>query len=128
MSTVECVAVPRRSVRARFLLGSNTMRERTMLRAAVSAFALGAIGCASQHPTLVDTPHASASESTQRVRALWERRADQGVARDFCLGVGDLVEVTVFHFPELQGTRARITPAGNIALPVIGEVHAAGLT
>jgi polysaccharide export outer membrane protein len=43
------------------------------------------------------------------------------------LGVGDTVRVTVFQNPDLT-TETRITDAGTISFPMIGEVPLAGLT
>lgn len=43
------------------------------------------------------------------------------------LGREDLIEISVFEVPELNRT-VRITEAGTISLPLIGEVQAAGLT
>lgn len=43
------------------------------------------------------------------------------------LGVGDLVEVSVFGVPDLS-TKTRITGSGDIYLPLIDYVHVAGLT
>jgi polysaccharide export outer membrane protein len=72
---------------------------------------------------------ASTSPETQaRVAALWKARTSQGVPVDFCLGPGDLLDITVFHFPEMQGLKVRVPPTGVIRLPLIGELEAAGLT
>ena len=43
------------------------------------------------------------------------------------LGTEDLIEVTVFEVPDLNRT-VRIAESGTIALPLIGEMPAAGLT
>jgi len=43
------------------------------------------------------------------------------------LGVGDLIEVSVFSVPELA-TKTRISGSGDIYLPLIDYVHVAGLT
>ena len=43
------------------------------------------------------------------------------------LGVGDLVEVTVYGVPELS-TKARIGSNGDLYLPLIDYVHVADLT
>jgi polysaccharide biosynthesis/export protein len=62
-----------------------------------------------------------------RVDMLWKERA--GAAETaFCLGPGDLVEVSVPRVDDMQGLRARIDPAGTITLPHVGAIQAAGLT
>jgi polysaccharide export outer membrane protein len=43
------------------------------------------------------------------------------------LGVGDLVELSVYDVPELN-TRTRVSSAGNLYLPLIDYVHVDGLT
>ena len=43
------------------------------------------------------------------------------------LGVGDLIEVSVFGVPELA-TKARVSGSGDIYLPLIDYVHVGGLT
>lgn len=43
------------------------------------------------------------------------------------LGTEDLLEVSVFEVPELNRS-VRISESGTVALPLIGEIHAAGLT
>jgi polysaccharide export outer membrane protein len=43
------------------------------------------------------------------------------------LGVGDLVELTVYDVPELT-TKTRISSTGDINCPLIGATHVAGLT
>jgi len=43
------------------------------------------------------------------------------------LGAGDLIEVSVYNVPELA-TKARVSTAGDIYLPLIDYVHVQGLT
>ena len=43
------------------------------------------------------------------------------------LGVGDLIEISVFNVPELKA-RARVSNAGDVYLPLIDYVHVEGLT
>jgi polysaccharide export outer membrane protein len=43
------------------------------------------------------------------------------------LGIGDLIEVSVYNVPELN-TRTRVGTAGDLYLPLIDEVHVDGLT
>jgi polysaccharide biosynthesis/export protein len=43
------------------------------------------------------------------------------------LGVGDLIEVSVYNVPELS-TKARVSNSGDVYLPLIDYVHVEGLT
>jgi len=43
------------------------------------------------------------------------------------LGVGDLIEISVFGVPDLS-TKARISGSGDVYLPLIDYVHLASLT
>jgi polysaccharide export outer membrane protein len=43
------------------------------------------------------------------------------------LGTEDLLEISVFEVPDLNRT-VRISETGTISLPLLGEIHAAGLT
>ena len=43
------------------------------------------------------------------------------------LGVGDLIEVSVYNVPELA-TKARVGNSGDVYLPLIDHVHVEGLT
>src|SRR5262249_52277937 len=45
-----------------------------------------------------------------------------------CLGPGDLLEISVFRWPDLQNYRTRVSPSGTIALPLLGTMRAGGLT
>jgi polysaccharide export outer membrane protein len=74
----------------------------------------------------VSQSQAAASQDT-RVHKLWMERS--GAAESaFCLGPGDLLEITVPRVDEIQGMHARISPVGTITLPHVGTIQAAGLT
>jgi len=47
--------------------------------------------------------------------------------RDYHMGILDLIEVKVLYADDL-GRTIRIDSRGNISLPLVGEIHAAGLT
>jgi len=49
-------------------------------------------------------------------------------AEDYRLGPGDVLAVSVWGYPELQVPELIIRPDGKIAVPLAGEVQAAGLT
>ncbi|QSR88597.1 SLBB domain-containing protein [Methylacidiphilum caldifontis] len=44
------------------------------------------------------------------------------------LGDGDLIEIHVADLPELSNIKTRITPAGTILLPLLGQLQVEGLT
>ncbi|TFE66571.1 polysaccharide biosynthesis/export family protein [Methylacidiphilum caldifontis] len=44
------------------------------------------------------------------------------------LGDGDLIEIHVSDLPELSNIKTRITPAGTILLPLLGQIQVEGLT
>ncbi|MBI4463252.1 MAG: polysaccharide biosynthesis/export family protein [Acidobacteria bacterium] len=46
---------------------------------------------------------------------------------DYRIGTEDLIDVNVFQVPEMSGT-ARVSAGGEISLPLLGVVKAAGLT
>lgn len=46
---------------------------------------------------------------------------------DYRIGPEDLLEVSVFEAPDLNRT-ARVSADGEVTLPLVGQVHAAGLT
>jgi len=63
-----------------------------------------------------------------RVHALWAERVPDGAGSELCIGAGDLLEITVFHWPEMSGLKARVSGAGMVSLPLLGDIAAAGLT
>ena len=75
----------------------------------------------------VPQAHAVTDDGT-RVRTLMAERTAAGVRTEPCLGPGDLLEISVFHWPDLQGFKTRVSPTGTITLPLLGQVQAAGLT
>lgn len=50
---------------------------------------------------------------------------DLVIARDYILGAGDLVRINVYGSPDMQ-TEARLSAAGTITFPLIGEVKLGG--
>jgi len=114
-----------------------------MMRAAIvlSALAVTVSACASQSqpsspaagvpsavantPSAPQTPVVSASEMN---RSLLSHATPTGEDNDLPLGAGDLVEVAVFEVPELSNLKLRVPNSGEITLPLIGAVPAAGRT
>ena len=89
-------------------------------------------GCARSPRASGDLPDPGAprdfADERARIHTLWATRSPDGVVRDVCLGPGDLVEITVLRWQDMQSFRTRITPTGTIALPIVGEIQASGLT
>jgi len=70
----------------------------------------------------------TSSDDFERLKRLWETRSDGGAARDFPIGPGDVLEISVPAIPELATRVERVSGEGEISLPYIGKVKAAGLT
>ena len=49
-------------------------------------------------------------------------------AKEYLLGVGDIVSMSVYGHPDLQINALQIDENGKIAVPLVGEVAVAGLT
>ena len=87
---------------------------------------VSAQGTAPDAPQAGTSAVSSAAEADERLAALWQERTRGGEALDVCLGPGDGLDVTVFHWPEMSGLPVRVSAGGTITLPVIGTVGAAG--
>ena len=85
-------------------------------------------GCPTRTPAPAAAPPAVGLTDASVVQALYRERTAGGLRTEPCLGPGDLLEISVFRWPDLQGYRTRVTPAGTIALPLLGSMRAAGLT
>ena len=69
-------------------------------------------------------PAISASDLNRKLLSQTASAQDDS---DLPLGPGDLIEVSVFDVQELSGLKLRISNSGNITLPLIGTLPAAGL-
>ena len=63
--------------------------------------------------------------ATQHIGAQEEPQSPE--ADDFRIGVSDVLTISVWKNPELSA-QVPVRPDGKIALPLVGEVEAAGLT
>lgn len=68
------------------------------------------------------------SADIERLRAVYAARTGSGSVQDTPIGPGDLVEVDVPAMEELQSKSVRVSATGTISLPLLGTMHAAGLT
>src|SRR5512143_3484731 len=100
--------------------------QSTRFRRTTTLLLLTLAACATRKPT--PAPEAIGLTDDNVVQALWREHTSGGVRTEPCLGPGDLLEISVFRWPDLQGYRTRITPAGTITLPLLGSMRAAGLT
>lgn len=67
----------------------------------------------------------SRSDDLARLRALADERRDVDRGDAYTLGPGDLVSITVFDLQDMSRT-VRVSQRGEIQLPLIGTVRAAG--
>lgn len=54
--------------------------------------------------------------------------AAEGEMSNYLLGAGDTIGVSVYDEKELSVEKVRLTDAGTISVPMLGEVKAAGMT
>jgi protein involved in polysaccharide export with SLBB domain len=60
---------------------------------------------------------------------IWHQRSSElSSTKDYPIGPGDVLTVSVPQMDELQERKVRVTPLGTIELPLVGMVHAGGLT
>lgn len=86
------------------------MLRRPLLAAGALLLLVAAIGCAGLRTPPFD----------------YSREPDPNKT-DYVLGPGDIVEVRQWKNPDVSG-RLRVLPDGSIAVPLLGQVKAAGLT
>jgi len=86
------------------------------------------VGAAPANLPAVQTPEQAAiSAATGTATANTPKPAESDSAPVVKLGPGDVLEVSVYNVPELA-SKARISNAGDIYLPLIDYVHVEGLT
>ena len=79
-------------------------------------------------PAIGNVPAATGTSDPNVVQSLYRERTASGIRTEPCLGPGDLLEISVFRWPDLQGYRTRVQPSGMISLPLLGQMRAGGLT
>jgi polysaccharide export outer membrane protein len=77
-------------------------------------------------PVAALTPTSGAPAAAEVNRKLLGQLTPAEESGDLPLGAGDLVEVSVFDVQELSSLKLRIPNSGNITLPLIGTLPAAG--
>ncbi len=58
---------------------------------------------------------------------MWNIQAHAEVSRDFLLGAGDAIHITVFRSPEFM-LDTRVNEDGSITYPLLGNIHIGGLS
>lgn len=71
---------------------------------------------------------APSDSKNEQLASIAREREHDAFSPDFRLGPGDSLEISAADVKELSDREVLISPDGNIALPVIGVVHVAGLT
>src|SRR4029077_5657059 len=66
-------------------------------------------------------------EDAERLKRLIAERAGAVPEANYLVGPNDLLAVSVFDLAEMD-QKGRVDSEGNIQLPLIGQIHAAGLT
>ncbi len=69
---------------------------------------------------------ASSPKNLERLQALWAARS-QAAATDYPIGVGDVLQISVPGVDDFKERIVRVGSEGNIDLPLIGSIHAAGI-
>ena len=69
---------------------------------------------------------ASSPKNLARLQALWTARS-QAASTDYPIGTGDLLQISVPGVDDLKERTVRVGSEGNIDLPLIGTIHAAGI-
>jgi len=60
---------------------------------------------------------------------LWHKRSSElSSTKDYPIGPGDVLTISVPQMDELQERKVRVTPQGTIELPLVGAVQAGGMT
>jgi len=130
-------------------MGCRQMRWRAgVLALAFFAVAALAAGCTARDPMRVkdsglpgddvrDTaaaaqpsaPSAAELADDSDLDQIWRTRsAELSSSKDYPIGPGDVLTVSVPQMDELQDRKVRVTPLGTVELPLIGAVRAGGLT
>jgi len=95
---------------------------RVLLIALIALTTVGCVGGAARRdPALV-----TAAQTIDPTSLMTASRPDVG--GDYRIGATDVLTVSVFQVPDLSFEEIRVDAAGNLQMPLIGSVQAAGLT
>ncbi len=73
------------------------------------------------------TADSAATKSVATTKNVVAKNAAESESRDYLLGSGDVVRISVYGSPDLL-TEARLSAAGTITFPLLGEVALGGLS
>ena len=106
-------------------------------------FCLLLTGCATNTPIatkdnslekMAGRPNSSSISSTQtdssdlqKIAVLWQTRTQESAVKDYPIGPGDVLQISVPAMEELKDRNVRVTAEGTILLPLLGKVQVAGL-
>lgn len=100
-------------------------KTKFLLLSAVALVCLSAAASRAQQQAVSGDQDANGQAQSAEAPASAKTRAQNDPSLQ--LGVGDLVELTVYDVPEMT-TKTRISSTGDIYCPLIGATHVAGLT
>jgi polysaccharide biosynthesis/export protein len=95
------------------------------LHTLIALVSLLLVACASAAPAGAVDAAKAAAEPAQRDQV--RGRTDDDPEDAYAMGVGDVLEITVWKNPELSVT-APVRPDGRISVPLLGDVQAEGMT
>jgi protein involved in polysaccharide export with SLBB domain len=68
-------------------------------------------------------------DDLKRLDDLWKERSDQtSIEKDYPIGPGDILSISVPQVAEIQARKVRVSAHGAIELPMVGIVQAGGVT
>lgn len=85
---------------------------------------------AARAASIFDAPEPAAPVQTESVKTPWPEPAAPAIGSlsNYKLGAGDVVTIRVFGEDELSRERVRLTDAGTLQYPVLGEIVIKGMT
>ena len=97
-------------------------------RDATASPAITGAGLAPQGPQSTGMSYFGSSNDSTRLEAIWQARTQAKPFSDFPIGPGDEIVITVPAVTDLSDVTVRVSPSGDVSLPLVGQIHLAGLT
>ena len=88
----------------------------------------GSSAVAAQAPDPTGVNYFGSSNDSERLERLWQERAEAKPFSDFPIGPGDEIVVILPTVKELSDTAVKVSVTGDINLPLVGQIHASGMT
>ncbi len=123
--------------------GGEPAAQRLSLQLSCALVAVALFGCATSSSVPERTPEPASvagapkatgfsnfgtSDDRRQLTELWNTRVHAKAFSDFPIGPGDEIVVLVPAIAELSDSTVRVSASGDINLPIIGQIHATGLT